>query len=251
MRKRSFRETTKLFIFLLFVSMLFILLDKSEFINSPRGFIEQVVIALRKNNPGGIQETIEQNKAKIHSLEVENHRVATENAILKKQLEAPLSPTSEFITANVLGFEQNGDVRYMLVKAGKNNGVREGMPAVFENHYLGKVVSNTPNITRIELTQSKNHAVYVKIRPGVFGVVSGFGEGSSEAFYNLDKVPQKDGIYEDETVVTGGDEQTPADLLIGTVSKILSEDREAYVRALVVPSVNPFNLSTVFIVTKI
>ena len=170
-------------------------------------------------------------------------RVLTdENVTFRKQLEIPLPSSYKLIPAQILGTS-----RFLEVDAGEKEGIKPGMPAVLGNVYLGKVAAVTESRSSIMFLYDREMQIQVKTSRGTFGETSGQGEKSIA----LEKVLQKDPLFIDDQIVTTGLDGLPANLLIGKIVYINSDDSTPYKQAKIESFINLDSEKMIFIITAI
>lgn len=155
-------------------------------------------------------------------LSVQIRILTEENIKLRRQLEAPLPASFKYIPAKVVG-----KARFMEIEVGETDGVKAGMTVVDGMVLLGKVVATSTHRSSVMLLSDSEMKVAAKTSRGT----NGFAVGNSGQNMTLDKVLQKDPLFIDDQVVTSGEDGFPADLLIGKIVYIKSEDVEVYKQA--------------------
>lgn len=177
-------------------------------------------------------------KRELEVLNVKIQFVLEENNSLKKQLEAPNPPGWDFLPAKVIGRN-----RYLIIDKGKKDGLLPGMAVVYQNIFLGKIHAVTAKTSQVMILTDPDFKTTVKTNSGTNGLLTG-------AFGNeiiLSRVLQKDLLVDQDQVVTAGEEGNyPADLLIGSVTKINSEVSDIYKSAQIESLVDYNKLSQVF-----
>lgn len=173
-------------------------------------------------------------KAKVQLLEEENNS-------LRKQLEAPLPASWDFIPASVLGRD-----RYLILDKGSTNGVSNGMVVVLQTQILGKITEVMPRSAKMMFLWDPDSKVPAKTDKNVRGLLVG-------AFGNqiiLSKVLQKEPLNNLDLVLTSGEEGYPANLIVGKIEKVISRQEDVYKKANVAPLMDYDKLQNVFIVSS-
>lgn len=252
---------TKKFIFLIFLSLTLVILDKFKLLKVVKSPLEDLVIPLQKiiyrrildvrSFPVNVRFYLKlgQNMDQIRSLqqkkselELKNALLTEENTILRVQLGAPLPPAFKFVPAAVIGLSAD-----MKLNIGLKDGVREGMPVVFEDYLIGVIKTAENSRSRSTILTDREIAVPAKTNRGSRGIVTG---GGSNIIY-FEKILQKDALFIDDVVITSGEGGFPPNLLIGKISHITSTDVAVYKSALVEGGINLSLLTTVFVINSL
>lgn len=176
-------------------------------------------------------------KAKILSLQKENEDQ-------KRLLSLQLPKDWKFIEAKVI--EVNGET--LMLNAGKQAGVKEGMTLIFGNTYLGKVfsVSESMSIVRLpSFPEEKSVAFVVLEGESKMTVGRGLLVGAGLGKMKLEQIFLSENIKTNDLVqinIDGGD------LLVGKVDEIIEKKGEVFKSASVKTLYNPEELGTVFLI---
>lgn len=165
-----------------------------------------------------------------------------ENAAIRKQLDAPLPASFQYIPGEVLGISRN-----MEISVGENAGVKPGMTVVDGANLIGKIISTARFRSSVMLLNDQDMSIPAKTSRGVVGRVV----GQSSQTVILDKVLQKDSLFLNDQVVTTGEENLPPNLILGKIVHITANDTDPYKQAKIEPVINLQNLKTVFVLTSI
>lgn len=252
---------TKKLILLIFLSITLLLLDKLKLLTVVKSPLEDLVIPVQKNlylrisqvksvpinvryylSLGENMNQIRNLQQKKTELELKNALLTEENTILRAQLGAPLPPAFKFIPAAVIALSAD-----MEINIGQKDGVREGMPVVFENYLIGLIKTAENSRSRVTLLTDRDISVPAKSNRGTRGIVTG---GASGSIY-FDKVLQKDALFMEDVVISSGEGGFPPNLLIGKISHITSTDVAVYKSALVDLGINLTLLTTVFVINNL
>lgn len=195
---------------------------------------------LRKKDLRGCQITneseIDQLKAKIVSLEEENKEQ-------KRLLSAPLPKNWQFLTARVIG----SDNETLTINKGRRDGVKENQICLSGNLYLGKVYEVSENMAKIKLPTFSDERLLVKIADGKNSGTVGKGllTGKGLGVMKIEQILVKENIGSGNLVlanVEGGD------LLVGKVEEVVKQKDEVFKTATVKRLFNPEELETVFLI---
>lgn len=244
---------------LIVASILLIFLDYFQMLRFIRNPLDRVVIPVKRNIYLGVlilrnfSDTLIQypRYQEIISLEKKLRQekeeyewqlkvLGEENEKLRFQLGAPYPATYQFIPAQVISV-----VKTMEINAGVADGVKTGMAVVDGRSYIGKVVEVKNQRSQVMMLSDIENATGAKTQRGVMGKVVGHVDGS----IILDKVLQKDPLFLDDLVVTSGEDNIPANLVIGKIVYITSEDADPYKQAKIEPAVDAKKESLVLVIT--
>lgn len=176
-------------------------------------------------------------KAKLLTLQKENEDQ-------KRLLSLQLPKDWKFIEAKVI--EVSGET--LVLNAGKQNGVKEGMTLIFGNTYLGKVFSISENMSIVRLPsflEEKSVAFVVlegkdKVTVGR-GLLVGIGEGKMR----LEQIFLSENVKKNDLVQINSN---GGDLLVGKIDEISEKQGEVFKGAMVKTLYNPEELGTVFLI---
>lgn len=252
---------TKKLILLIFLSIIVLLLDKLKLLAVVKSPLEDLVIPVQKNlyqrisrvksvpinvryylMLGENMDQIRSLQQKKNELELKNALLTEENTFLRAQLGAPLPPTFKFVPAAVIALSSN-----MEINIGQKDGVREGMPVVFEDYLIGLIKTAENSRSLVTILTDRQLAVPAKSNRGTRGIVTGGASGS----VHFEKILQKDALFMDDVVITSGEGGLPPNLLIGKISHITSADVAVYKSALVDGGINLSLLTTVFVINSL
>ncbi|PJE67784.1 hypothetical protein COU95_00475 [Candidatus Shapirobacteria bacterium CG10_big_fil_rev_8_21_14_0_10_40_9] len=212
MRKFLIAKQQALLIFVL-ASLLLIIFDQLGVIRPIRGRIERILIPIEerlyslksKQEPQVLKE-----ERKITDLEAQISALKKENADMRRLLGAPLPSNWQFLPAKVIG-EEDG---ILLLDKGRSDGLTIGQVAVFENIFVGRIVSLGEQICRLETLESKNLKIQATVKNPAFEGATARGIlSNSSGKLILDQVLLDESLLEGDLVLTG-------DLLIGKVKNV-------------------------------
>jgi len=257
------RKNWTLFFFLLLLSGLLVFLDKRGKIKPIKEILELPVLAAEEKIYGFkiwverqcqpifrgrvLEKEVGRLQVELQRLAVEQNQLSScleENERMQKLLGAPLPPKWKFLPAKVTGVGEK-----IRIDKGEKDGVKKGMIVVSENILVGRVVEISEETSLLEtpFTPKVSLPVVVKRAGGkgiqARGILRSVGENLI-----LSEVLQSEDIQKGDLVVTGGDENWPADLLIGQISDVLPKSAEVYQKARVKPLLEYNKLRIVFVV---
>lgn len=191
-----------------------------------------------------LEETLAQFQAEL----VDLREVASDYERLADLLDyTSTTENQEFVTADVIGLDQSGFLRTMVINRGTRDGIAVGMPVVTRQGLVGRVINVTANAARVELITDSNSAISARLQTTrVQGIVVGDAGG-----LRMELIPLGQPIQEGDLVITSGlGGNLPPDIPIGQVARISSDvyalNQQAELRTLV----NFDTLEIVLVVTS-
>ena len=237
-----------LFLFLSVVCGFLIFSDSHRITNPVRSTIERYLLKIRGNPALENNSSLDELRSKIISVEQERDLLSDENRDLRKQLQAPLPPTYNFIPSIVISKQIEESRAEMLVAAGSDEGIEADMPVVSEQILIGLVSETTPRLSHIKLLSDPEKKIAVKTDKGAQGLVMGSPELGDVTKVYLDRVLQSESLSVGDRVSTSGEDGLPPNLLIGEVSEIITQSRDPFQKAVVKMTIDPTVLKRVFVV---
>ena len=165
---------------------------------------------------------------------VENRRLADENLKLRQALESyrvvdTVSNKSydkgmfEYISAKVIKSTTNRERNWLILDAGSDCGVTDGMGVITADGVVGIVVDVSERYCKAVSFLNNSQAVSAKIcRSGAIGLLSWSGSNIKTA--RLNEVPTHAEVAEGDTVATSGASSIfPPDIPLGKVMRINSD----------------------------
>lgn len=185
---------------------------------------------------------MEEYKRQLEVLKQKIQLLEQENKTFRNQLETPLPPSWNYISAYVLGRE-----RFLIIDKGLRDGVNKDMIVVSENIVVGKVFSVSSKTSQIQLLWDPDAKTSVKTDKNVQGLLTGsFGNKIV-----ISKVLQKDPLNSLDIVMTSGEEGIfPPNLIIGKVDEVVAKQEDVYKEAIITPLIDYEKLQQVFIIAS-
>lgn len=173
-------------------------------------------------------------------LSVKLNVLEEENKALRRQLEAPLPPTTKFLPAKTLGL-----TKYLTIDKGEEDGVKPGMIVVSENILVGKIIQVTPKTAQVILPTDPDSKIPSRtIKTNARGLVEGqFGTGAV-----FDRVLQAEVLESGDLLVTTGEGEYERDLLIGKLTRIEKVPVEPFQKGEITPLLDYSKLVNVFVI---
>lgn len=279
LRNRA-RSTRLLVVTLISASLITITVDYREGDSGPLAAAGDAALAIvsplqeavsRVTDPIG---TFFSTLLRLPSIRRENLELLNENAELRSEgatraaiearvnelegllgLQESLGPRVETLAAQVIANGVSNFEWTIEVDQGSSDGVEVGMPVVAAAGLVGHVIRVTPGTSVVQLLIDHDSAVAGRlVTAGDTGLLEGQGEGDLKmTLVGPDVV-----VEPDDTVVTAGyrllegaaQSLYPPNVLIGTVSHVLSEDNALEKSVTVRPAVDFSNLDLVLVVVS-
>lgn len=254
-------KSWKLFLFLVFLSLILFFLDKKGLLRKPKSFFHQPILGIQRFfyssfssffsfNPLASKKQLnfkikelEEKLSKLSSVENDLQVCQEENQKMRKLLGSPLPPSWKFLPAKVVAWGEK-----IKIDKGEKEGVKKGMVVVLEKNLVGKVDQVGEDFSLLITPQTPQVKIPVLVRRPKGEAIQ--AEGllvSLGGQIILDQVLQKEDIQEGDLVVTKGDDW-PADILIGEIEEVFPLSADVYRKAKVKLLVDFRKLRTVFIV---
>lgn len=156
----------------------------------------------------------------------------------------------QFITADVVGLEQQGLLRAIIINKGTRDGVRVGMPVQTELGLVGRIYDVTANASRVQLITDQNSYVSGRLQTSrAEGSVRGRGLLTGSLL--MQNIGIDSQIIIGDLVVTSGlGGNFPPDIVIGQVTSARSLEFELSQEAQVTSFINFATLEYVLVVTN-
>lgn len=182
-------------------------------------------------------------------------KMMSENARLRKELaetESLLSQEKHLDpkTYNLLPARPIGLGRYLKIDKGLASGVKTGQAVVFEDNFIGKIITVSAESSNIELVTDPSSKV-AAFSQGTAGKAKGIliGQFGTEAI--LDKILHEEKVSVGDLVYSEGLEGfLPRGLILGKVSQVLERENEIFKQAKVQPVFGTGDLELVFVMEE-
>ncbi len=254
----------KVFILLIILSLMLFILDSIRILNFPK----QAAFYITNPISFGIYNTGNTIGRQFYFI-VAARYAAKENAALKEQIGKLLSENanlrknlaeSEAILTqeshldpkkyNLLPVRPVGLSRYLKIDKGSDSGIKVGQVVVFEDNYIGKIVSVSSGASGVQLItdpDSKVTAFSQNLEGRAKGVIT--GQFGSEVL--MDKILHEEKIGVGDLVYSEGlEEFIPRGLILGRVTEALDRTNEVFKQAKVVPVFDIRDLELVFVIVE-
>lgn len=254
----------KIFFLLIFLSLILFTLDIFNLLNFPK----QIVSYITNPISFGIYNTnrnigkqfyfifqarfaAQENKA----LKEQVGQLLSENANLRKniaEVEAELTQEKHLDpnTYNLLPARLIGLSRYLKIDKGATDGVKVGQAVVFEDNFIGKIVSVSPGASNVELLTDPDSKV-AAFSQDKEGRAKGVLVGQFGTEILMDKILHEETIAVGNLVYSEGLEGfLPRGLILGKVTGVLERENEVFKQAKVSPIFDIRDLELVFVILE-
>ena len=192
----------------------------------------------------GKKESVNSETEEITKLKFQILSLEEENRQQKRLLSAPLPKDWQFLAVKVIGIENET----LILSSGKDKNLKEGLVAVTEENYLGKIYLVSENTAIVRLPSFLDEKTAVSIISSKDGTVVGRGllEGKAEGKMSVEQIFLSDNAQKGDFVKVsflGGS------LLAGTIDEVVEKKGEMFKSAIVKRNYNPQELGTIFIIT--
>ena len=152
------------------------------------------------------------------------------------------------LNADVVAFDPLSFTQYAVINKGMRDGVKEQMPVIMPGDVVfGRVARVHETTADVMLITDSNNKVSVKTVSEKASGVLGGARGGALLFDLIEKSAE---LSPDELVVTSGlDGVYPRGLIVGWVTKIISEEEGIFQQAHLRPAYAEALPSTVFVIT--
>lgn len=254
----------KIFLILVFVSLVIFLLDAINLLNLPK----QLAFYITNPISFGIYST-NQNLGKQFYFIFAARFAAQENKALKEQtgqlfaenanLRKRLAETAALLsqekhldpqTYNLLPARPIGLGRYLKIDKGSNSGIKAGQAVIFEDNYIGKVVAVSSQAADVQLLTDPDSKVSA-FSQNKDGKAKGILIGQFGTDILLDKILHEEKISMGDLVYSEGLEGfLPKGLILGKVIQVMERENEIFKQAKVQPIFDIKDLELVFVIVE-
>lgn len=254
----------RLFLLLIFLSLLILLLDLSHVLSLPKRLISFITnplsfglyqtnknISQQFNFIFNLRSAAKENKA----LKEQLGQLLSENAKLRKSLAESEALVSQQIhldpkTYNLVAARPIGLGRYLKIDKGLDFGIRVGEALVFNDNYIGKIVTVSERSANVQLLSDPDSKV-AAFSQGLEGKARGILKGEFGSDILLDKILHEEKISAGDLVYSEGTEGfLPRGLILGKVTQVIGAENEVFKQAKVQPNFDISDLEVVFVIKE-
>lgn len=182
-------------------------------------------------------------------------KLISENADLRKRVSEATAQISQERhldprTYNMLSARPIGLSRYLKVDQGSNSGIKIGEAAVFEDNFIGKIISVSPGSANIQLLTDPDSKI-AAFSQNKEGKAKGVLTGQFGTELILDKILHEEKIEIGDLVYSEGLEGfLPRGLILGRVTEVFERQNEVFKQAKVKPVFDIRDLELVFVIEE-
>jgi len=199
----------------------------------------------------GVRQENKELKRQIRQLMLENSRyreLLSTYERLQELLKFKQSFKHPVVAARVIGRDPSGWFRSVIVDKGENDGITVNMPVVAAHGVVGRIVSVSPNYSKVLLIIDQNSSVDCLIRRSRDrGMVKGLSQGLCKVAY----IGTSSDVRGKDVVITSGlGGEFPKGLPLGVVTKVDERPGELFKEVEMRPTVDFSKLEEVLIILK-
>jgi len=152
------------------------------------------------------------------------------------------------IVGNVIGYSSDGGYKGIIINAGKNSGIKDGMPVVSFEGLVGIVAHAHPFSSNVILITDKNLSIDVmNVRTLEKAILTGDGKNACRLKY----YPKSGDVVIGDIFQTAGiSELFPRGISVGTVIGIENRDEGLFKEVNIKPFVDPNKINEVLVIMK-
>ena len=233
------------------ICLLLLVLSLAGFFNPFRAIAEKSLVIPFKEAIFNWQRTFRKNlnecllkeEGKIAELKTKVASLTEENLSQKKLLSANVPKNWQFLGAKVI--EISGEE--LTINMGKTDGVKEGMVAIFENTYLGKVVFVSEKIAKVRMPSYFDNKMAIKIvsKNDLTILSKGLLVGKGTEKMKVEQIYYSEQVRLGDLVITDSEGGI---LIIGEITEVIQNKGEAFKSAGVKLLYQPNQLNTIFLI---
>lgn len=175
-------------------------------------------------------------------------RAETENGELRKLLNLKSRPEWKLLPTEIIGKTTESDRNMLTISNGESDGVRKGMAVLTDAGLVGRVYATSGGFSLVENLFNRSLRVSVKdSRTRVDGILT-WESGDELIVRNVPKA--LDVQVEDMIVTSEYSTLFPAEVPVGTVTKIESEPNSVFRRVYVKPFAYPLVIEHCYVILK-
>lgn len=254
----------KLFLLLLFFSLVISILDSAHFLNLPK----QAATYLTNPISFGLYRTYQNISQQFYFI-LQARFAAQENKALKEQVGEMLSENANLKrklleteaqvdqehhldprTYNLQAARPIGLTRYLRIDKGSEAEVLPGQAVVFKDNYVGRIVEVSPKSASVQILSDPDSKV-AAFSQGLMGKAKGILVGQFGTEILLDKILHEEQIKIGDLVYSEGTEGfLPRGLVLGKVIEVLDRQNEVFKQAKIRSVFDLRDLELVFVITQ-
>jgi len=156
----------------------------------------------------------------------ENINLKIENDSLRSLLEIKQKGDYKTVAAKVIGYNIDKWQSEVILNAGKNDGIVEGMCVINEKGIVGIVILSSSNSSNVRLLNDPQISLGARI---LSSRSLGMIEGSNDNRILFNYISKSDIVYPGDILITAGfGKYIPEGILVGAVKKVGTSDKNPY-----------------------
>jgi rod shape-determining protein MreC len=201
---------------------------------------------------GDLRDRNQELEAENARLLLENVRlreVQAENVILRRLLSfAQANPTYDFRAAQVVGYDPENLLRYVLIDAGEESGLARNMPVVTDRGLVGRLTDVGRGWSKVLLINDVSSSVNALTQSThALGLIQGRPDGT----LLMADISQDDSLSVGDIIFTSGlGGNFPRRILIGQITEVRRQDYKLFQEAVVQPTVDLDHLEYVLVISN-
>lgn len=254
----------KFFLSLTLFSLIILGLDLLHFLSLPKKILSLVTnpisVGLYQTNKDIFKQfnfiysarlSSQQNKALKEQLAL----LLSENARLRKELAEAKALNTQILhldpaTYNLLPARPMGIKRFLKIDKGSESKVNVGQAVIFNDNYVGKIVTVSEKSSNIQLLTDPESKVSA-FSQGLEGKAKGVLIGQFGNELLLDKILHEEKINIGDLVYSEGTEGfLPRGLILGRVTQILEQENSVFKQASLKPNFDISDIDLVFVILE-
>lgn len=154
----------------------------------------------------------------------------------------------EFLTADVIGVDQTGIARNVIINRGTRDGIAVGMPVTTDLGLVGRISGVSANASQVQLITDENSAVSSRLQETR---ADGSIIGQASGVLRLTFVDLDEEIRQGDLVITSGlGGNFPPDIVVGQVTSVRQFEFELFQEAQVRSLIDFQTLELVLVITS-
>lgn len=200
----------------------------------------------RVDNITSENQTLRQENRSLFSVNLKIAELEKENDFLRQELGIAQRRKWQLEMAKIFQLNTSGSFRTALIDKGGAQGVRIGMPVIFQGEILLGIVKEVfDNNALVYLINDSRVALNIKSQDSK---VSGRARGALEQGLFLELVTNQEEIVGGETILTSGLDGLPASLIVGQVADVKEKTGELFKTVRVEPQFETLPLENIFVI---
>jgi rod shape-determining protein MreC len=171
-----------------------------------------------------------------------------QNDFLRNIAGLDISPEYKFIDARTFNTEFTPLGHYLLINKGIGGGVtKDDIVITSSGVLIGRVDEVFEGFSRVELITNRDLKITVRMLDKAITAIS---RGALNDGLRLDFISQNDEVVNDDKVITNGNDLFPEGLMVGSVSRVSSNDGNLFKEVVVKPEFKNIAIDRVLILSR-